>query len=139
MASVKLRWKKQEDFPTADPYEIRSDLSWVATDGFALEKFVSEHGEKAPNVVYKGKLENQRCVAVKCFNRVAWPDSRQFLFIDDGTMVSPTVFVCHYLCYLMNGMPQEAIKDAMPAQMISPAWPTASYLQAAAPLALCGK
>lgn len=50
-----------------------------ATAGFAVENIVSEHGEKAPNVVYKGKLENQRRVAVKRFNRSAWPDSRQFM------------------------------------------------------------
>ncbi|KAL4392969.1 hypothetical protein HN51_046113 [Arachis hypogaea] len=50
-----------------------------ATSGFAVENIVSEHGEKAPNVVYKGKLENQMRIAVKRFNRNAWPDSRQFL------------------------------------------------------------
>ncbi|XP_044494762.1 serine/threonine-protein kinase BSK3-like [Mangifera indica] len=50
-----------------------------ATSGFAVENIVSEHGEKAPNVVYKGKLENQRRIAVKRFNRMAWPDSLQFL------------------------------------------------------------
>ncbi|CAB4300364.1 unnamed protein product [Prunus armeniaca] len=44
-----------------------------------VEYIVSEHGEKAPNVVYKGKLENQRRIAVKRFNRMAWPDARQFL------------------------------------------------------------
>ncbi|KAI8025227.1 Serine/threonine-protein kinase BSK3 [Camellia lanceoleosa] len=31
-----------------------------ATSGFAVEDIVSENGEKAPNVVYKGKLENQQ-------------------------------------------------------------------------------
>ncbi|GAV57947.1 Pkinase_Tyr domain-containing protein/TPR_11 domain-containing protein [Cephalotus follicularis] len=51
----------------------------MATSGFAVENIVSEHGEKAPNVVYKGKLENQKRIAVKRFNRSAWPDSRQFL------------------------------------------------------------
>ncbi|GJN01275.1 hypothetical protein PR202_ga18528 [Eleusine coracana subsp. coracana] len=51
----------------------------LATSGFAAENIVSEHGEKAPNVVYKGKLDAQRRVAVKRFNRSAWPDSRQFL------------------------------------------------------------
>ncbi|KAI3710832.1 hypothetical protein L2E82_40626 [Cichorium intybus] len=51
----------------------------MATSGFAVENIVSEHGEKAPNVVYKGKLQNQRQVAIKRFNRSAWPDSRQFL------------------------------------------------------------
>ncbi|MCI33078.1 putative serine/threonine-protein kinase, partial [Trifolium medium] len=50
-----------------------------ATSGFAVENIVSEHGEKAPNVVYKGKLENQMRIAVKRFNRNAWPDTRQFL------------------------------------------------------------
>lgn len=50
-----------------------------ATSGFAVENIVSEHGEKAPNVVYKGKLDNQKRIAVKRFNRSAWPDSRQFV------------------------------------------------------------
>ncbi|CAN1157444.1 Serine/threonine-protein kinase BSK3 [Linum perenne] len=50
-----------------------------ATSGFAVENIVSEHGEKAPNVVYKGKLENQTKIAVKRFNRMAWPDARQFV------------------------------------------------------------
>lgn len=53
-----------------------------ATSGFAVENIVSEHGEKAPNVVYKGKLENQVRIAVKRFNRSAWPDSRQFLVLE---------------------------------------------------------
>ncbi|EPS63745.1 hypothetical protein M569_11039 [Genlisea aurea] len=51
----------------------------LATSGFSIENIVSEHGEKAPNVVYKGRLENQRRIAVKRFNRSAWPDSRQFM------------------------------------------------------------
>lgn len=46
---------------------------------------MSEHGEKAPNVVYKGKLEDDdRLIAVKRFNKSAWPDTRQFL-------------VCHHI------------------------------------------
>ncbi|KAI4334574.1 hypothetical protein L6164_019248 [Bauhinia variegata] len=53
-------------------------------------------------------------------------------FIDGGTMVSPTVYARRCLCYLMNGMPQEALGDAMQAQSVSPTWPTAFYLQAAA-------
>ncbi|TVU16676.1 hypothetical protein EJB05_40251 [Eragrostis curvula] len=55
----------------------------LATSGFAVENIVSEHGEKAPNVVYKGKLDAQRRIAVKRFNRSAWPDSRQFLVSSD--------------------------------------------------------
>lgn len=51
----------------------------AATNGFSSENIVSEHGEKAPNVVYKGKLENGQLIAVKRFNKFAWPDSRQFI------------------------------------------------------------
>ncbi|KAI4322101.1 hypothetical protein L6164_021821 [Bauhinia variegata] len=53
-------------------------------------------------------------------------------FIDAGTMVSPTVYARRCFCYLMNQMPQEALGDAMQAQSVSPTWPTAFYLQAAA-------
>nr|CAB3488732.1 unnamed protein product [Digitaria exilis] len=55
----------------------------LATSGFAVENIVSEHGEKAPNVVYKGKLDAQRRIAVKRFNRSAWSDPRQFLIDSD--------------------------------------------------------
>lgn len=65
------------DLPTFREYTV--DQLRQATSGFAVENIVSEHGEKAPNVVYKGKLENQVRIAVKRFNRSAWPDARQFL------------------------------------------------------------
>ena len=45
-------------------------------------------------------------------------------------MVSPTVYARRCLSYLMNDMPQEALGDAMQAQVVSPEWPTALYLQA---------
>ncbi|XP_076925807.1 serine/threonine-protein kinase BSK7-like [Bidens hawaiensis] len=51
----------------------------TATSSFSVENIVSEHGDKAPNVVYKGELQNQKRVAIKRFDRSAWPDSRQFL------------------------------------------------------------
>ncbi|CAN1300813.1 Serine/threonine-protein kinase BSK7 [Linum perenne] len=66
-----------DDLPAFREYSI--DTIRMATSGFAVENIVSEHGEKAPNVVYKGKLDNQRRIAVKRFNRSAWPDTRQFL------------------------------------------------------------
>ncbi|XP_051137401.1 serine/threonine-protein kinase BSK7-like [Andrographis paniculata] len=65
------------DLPTFREFSI--EQLRIATSGFAVENIVSEHGEKAPNVVYKGKLENQRKIAVKRFNRSAWPDARQFM------------------------------------------------------------
>lgn len=52
----------------------------VATSGFAVENIVSEHGQKAPNVVYKGQLDyHGRWIAVKRFHKSAWPDPLQFL------------------------------------------------------------
>jgi BR-signaling kinase len=51
-------------------------------------------------------------------------------------MVSPTVFARRSLCYLMSDMPQEALNDAAHAQVISPVWHIASYLQAAALFAM---
>ncbi|XP_073009028.1 serine/threonine-protein kinase BSK5-like [Typha latifolia] len=57
-------------------------------------------------------------------------------FIDGGTMTSPTVLARRCLSYLMNDMLQEALGDAMQARVVSPEWPTAYYLQAAALLSL---
>ncbi|XP_057778053.1 serine/threonine-protein kinase BSK5 isoform X5 [Salvia miltiorrhiza] len=59
------------------------EFSWeelkAATKGFSSDNIVSEHGEKAPNVVYKGFLESEGWIAVKRFNKSAWPDPRQFI------------------------------------------------------------
>lgn len=52
-------------------------------------------------------------------------------FIDGGTMVSPTVFARRCLSYLMTDKLQQALGDAMQAQLVSPEWSTAYYLQAA--------
>ncbi|KAF6176020.1 hypothetical protein GIB67_032643 [Kingdonia uniflora] len=52
-------------------------------------------------------------------------------FMEGGTIISPTVWARRCLCYLMVEMGQEALGDAMQAQVISPDWPTALYLQAA--------
>ncbi|KAG9145117.1 hypothetical protein Leryth_008917 [Lithospermum erythrorhizon] len=69
--------REANDVPSFREFSV--DQLRIATSGFAVENIVSEHGEKAPNVVYKGKLENQRPIAVKRFNRNAWPDTRQFM------------------------------------------------------------
>jgi len=51
----------------------------AATGGFAPENIDSESGEKAPNFVYKGRLEaTRRAIAVKKFTKMAWPDAKQF-------------------------------------------------------------
>ncbi|GMN32129.1 hypothetical protein TIFTF001_003535 [Ficus carica] len=74
---VETEEKNDLNLPAFHEYTI--EQLRMATSGFAVENIVSEHGEKAPNVVYKGKLENQIRIAVKRFNRSAWPDARQFL------------------------------------------------------------
>lgn len=51
----------------------------TATNGFSSELIVSESGEKAPNVVYKGKLKNNCVVAIKRFSRQSWSDPHQFV------------------------------------------------------------
>ncbi|KAL0379998.1 UNVERIFIED_CONTAM: Serine/threonine-protein kinase BSK2 [Sesamum angustifolium] len=51
----------------------------AATNGFSSELIVSECGEKAPNVVYRGKLRSNRLVAVKRFSKQSWPDPQQFV------------------------------------------------------------
>ncbi|KAL0383867.1 UNVERIFIED_CONTAM: Serine/threonine-protein kinase BSK1 [Sesamum radiatum] len=69
---------------SADPGVIPSfaefslaDLK-TATNNFSPDFIVSESGEKAPNIVYKGRLQNRRWIAVKKFPKLAWPDPKQF-------------------------------------------------------------
>ncbi|XP_039064271.1 serine/threonine-protein kinase BSK1-like isoform X2 [Hibiscus syriacus] len=53
----------------------------AATNNFSSDFIVSEGGEKAPNVVYKGRLQNdnnRRWIAIKKFTKSAWPDTKQF-------------------------------------------------------------
>jgi hypothetical protein len=50
-----------------------------ATNGFSTQYIVSESGEKAPSVVFRGKLLNNRLVAVKRFSKQSWPDAQQFV------------------------------------------------------------
>lgn len=70
--------KEEETVPSFCEFNL--EQLRAATASFSAENIVSEHGEKAPNVVYKGVLlESGRRIAVKRFNRSAWPDSRQFL------------------------------------------------------------
>ncbi|KAI5017816.1 hypothetical protein ZWY2020_042704 [Hordeum vulgare] len=56
----------------------------------------------------------------------------QILFVDVGTMVSPTVYARRSLCHLMCDQPDAALRDAMQAQCVYPDWPTAFYMQAVA-------
>ncbi|KAL2476934.1 putative serine/threonine-protein kinase [Forsythia ovata] len=50
----------------------------TATNNFSPDFIVSESGEKAPNIVYKGRLQNRRWIAIKKFPKLSWPDPKQF-------------------------------------------------------------
>ncbi|MCL7035079.1 hypothetical protein MKW94_029253 [Papaver nudicaule] len=73
--------RDQEDINQVVPVFKEYSLSELkqATNGFSSDKIVSESGEKAPNVVYKAKLDNSRFVAVKRFSKLSWPDAQQFI------------------------------------------------------------
>ena len=68
-----------------------------ATCGFAVENIVSENGEKAPNIVYKGKLDNQQRIAVKRFNKAAWPNATLFLV---RPFLLPECIISLFLCLI---------------------------------------
>ncbi|GFP93902.1 probable serine/threonine-protein kinase at4g35230 [Phtheirospermum japonicum] len=51
----------------------------AATNGFSSELIVSESGEKAPNLVYRGKIRSNSLVAIKRFSKQSWPDPQQFV------------------------------------------------------------
>ncbi len=65
-----------EEVPAFREYSLESLK--VATNGFNTDFIVSESGEKAPNCVYKGRLEQNRWIAVKRFPKAAWPDPKGF-------------------------------------------------------------
>lgn len=64
-----------------------------ATNNFNSEFIVSESGEKAPNLVYKGRLKNQQWIAVKKFTKLAWPDPKQFAVFPFFTLFFSFFFV----------------------------------------------
>ncbi|PHT80244.1 putative serine/threonine-protein kinase [Capsicum annuum] len=66
--------------------------------------------------------EKDFTTAIKCYTQ----------FLEGGNVKSPTVLARRSLCYLMSEKPQEALADAMQAQVQFSNWPTAFYLQAAA-------
>ncbi|CDP04318.1 unnamed protein product [Coffea canephora] len=72
--------------------ECSLDELKMAPSRFSIENIVSEHGDRARNVVYKGQFEDDASwIAVKHFNKFAWPDSRQFLVV-----ITPFKQVCNY-------------------------------------------
>ncbi|KAH9609754.1 hypothetical protein KSS87_012744 [Heliosperma pusillum] len=109
-------------------HEILEDIGYKDDEGIANElsfQVWTSQIQETLNCKKRGDTAFRAkdfSTAIRCYTQ----------FIDDGTMVSPTVFGRRSLCYLMNNMHQEALADAMQAQVVSPEWPTTFYLQAAA-------
>ncbi|MBA0761804.1 hypothetical protein Gotri_024395 [Gossypium trilobum] len=98
-------------------HEILEEIGYKDDEGTANEETLNS--KKSGDTAFRAKDFG---TAIECYTH----------FIDSETMVSPTVLARRCLCYMMNDMPQEALGDAMQAQVISPEWPAAFYLQAAA-------
>ncbi|KAJ7562262.1 hypothetical protein O6H91_03G061800 [Diphasiastrum complanatum] len=71
------RPEETESIPAFKEYSLEQLRE--ATNNFSPDFIVSESGEKAPNFVYKGKLDQNRWIAIKRFPKTAWPDARQFM------------------------------------------------------------
>ncbi|KAI7738111.1 hypothetical protein M8C21_014520, partial [Ambrosia artemisiifolia] len=69
--------EQDQQVPVFKEYEL-TELR-AATNGFSSDLIVSESGEKAPNVVFRGKLRNNKVVAIKRFSKLSWPDPQQFV------------------------------------------------------------
>ncbi|KAK9065850.1 hypothetical protein SSX86_015251 [Deinandra increscens subsp. villosa] len=100
--------------------EYKFDQVSSATHGFSVENIVSENGEKGPNVVYKGKLDDDdRLIAIKRFNRSPWRDTRQFL--DEARAVGQlrSQRLANLLGYCFEGNERLLVAEFMPHGTLS--------------------
>ncbi|RLN39637.1 putative serine/threonine-protein kinase [Panicum miliaceum] len=87
----------------------------AATGGFAPENIVSESGEKAPNFVYKGRLEaSRRAIAVKKFTKMAWPDAKQFAEEAKGVGKLRHCRMANLIGYCCDGDERLLVAEFMP-------------------------
>eukprot|EP00850_Spirogloea_muscicola_P024641 SM001199S25463 [mRNA] locus=s1199:3:1975:- [translate_table: standard] len=94
-----------------------------ATQNFSPKHIVSSaaegHPDKAPNVVYRGRLASGRWVAVKRFQKPAWSDSKRFA-AEAGKIGSVRhegiVPMVGYCCQLEERL---LVADLMPSQTLA--------------------
>ncbi|TKV98360.1 hypothetical protein SEVIR_9G555900v4 [Setaria viridis] len=87
----------------------------AATGGFVAENIVSESGEKAPNFVYKGRLEHsRRAIAVKKFTKAAWPDAKQFAEEAKGAGKLRHCRMANLIGYCCDGDERLLVAEFMP-------------------------
>ncbi|RWR92413.1 putative serine/threonine-protein kinase [Cinnamomum micranthum f. kanehirae] len=90
-----------------------SDLK-SATNNFSSDFIVSESGEKAPNLVYKGRLQNRRWIAVKKFTKLAWPDPKQFVEDASGVGKLRHRRLANLIGYCCDGDERLLVAEYMP-------------------------
>ncbi|KAI4389630.1 hypothetical protein MLD38_001836 [Melastoma candidum] len=89
----------------------------AATNNFSVDFIVSESGERAPNVVYKGRLQNQsnrRWIAVKKFTKQAWPDPKQFAEEAWGVGKLRHKWLANLIGYCCDGDERLLVAEYMP-------------------------
>lgn len=87
----------------------------AATNNFSSEYIVSESGDKAPNLVYKGRLQNQsRWIAVKKFSKAAWPDPKQFVEEASGVGKLRHPRLANLIGYCCDGDERLLVAEYMP-------------------------
>ncbi|KAJ8534944.1 hypothetical protein K7X08_016672 [Anisodus acutangulus] len=86
----------------------------ASTNNFNSEFIVSESGEKAPNVVYKGRLQNRLWIAVKKFTKLAWPDPKQFADEACGVGKLSHKRVANLIGYCCDGDERLLVAEFMP-------------------------
>lgn len=86
----------------------------AATNNFSSEFIVSESGEKAPNMVYKGRLQNRRWIAVKKFTKSAWPDPKQFVEEASGVGNLRHKRLANLIGYCCDGDERLLVAEYMP-------------------------
>ncbi|KAM0044883.1 putative tetratricopeptide-like helical domain superfamily [Helianthus debilis subsp. tardiflorus] len=104
-------------------HEILERIGYSGDEGFADMMQTSQlhdilNSQKHGDEAFRAK---DFTTAIECYTNI----------IESGTMVSTTIHVRRCLSYLMINKAQEALLDAMQAQVINPQWSTALYLQAA--------
>lgn len=109
--------KNDDAFPGFSEFSL--EQLRAATLGFSPENIVSEHGEKAPNVVYRGKLDEDRWIAVKRFNKSAWPDARQFLEEAKAVGQLRSERLANLIGYCCDGDERLLVAEFMPNETLS--------------------
>ncbi|KAJ4831310.1 Serine/threonine-protein kinase bsk2 [Turnera subulata] len=107
----------QQQVPAFKEYSLNELRK--ATDGFRTDLIVSESGEKAPNVVYKGMVDNNRVVAIKRFSKQAWPDAQQFMAEAAGVGKLRHKRLVNLIGYCIEGDERLLVAEYMPNDTLS--------------------